>query len=75
MSSTETPEPWAPEGASRIGAPPTRDDEGERGTSAYDGDGPSDERGPLGGVDYYSETGRTQVGTGITEHQRESASG
>lgn len=69
----QTPEPWAPEGAARIGTPPSADGPGERGTSAYEGDGPSDERGPLPGVEYHENA--SELGTGVTEHARSSARG
>jgi hypothetical protein len=71
---TEPTEPWAPEGVEKLGTAPSRDGEGERGTSAYDGDGASDERGPDLGVDYYESPNTRPVGTGAREHQRESAS-
>jgi hypothetical protein len=65
------PEPWAPEGVEMIGVGPRNGEPGERGSSAYDGDGATDERGPLSGVDYHSQG--YELGTGITEHSREDA--
>lgn len=71
---SEAPEPWAPEGVAKIGKGPSHDGDGERGTSVYDGDGASDERGPARGVDYYESNNTTTAPHHAgTENQRESA--
>lgn len=68
-------EPWAPSGMDQVGRAPREGQEGERGTSAFDGDGPSDERGPAAGRDYHADNpGLRNAEVGIRENGREDAS-
>lgn len=70
----EAPEPWAPEGVEKIGVGPSHDGAGERGTSAYDGDGATDERGPSSGIEYHGhDITQTAPHHAGNEHVRESA--
>lgn len=57
-------QPWAPEGADRVGRGPTHEQDGERGTSAFTGsedynadgtqaDPDEPERGPRSGTSYH----------------------
>jgi hypothetical protein len=81
----DTPQPWAPEGAGKVGVGPAYDREGERGTSAFSGndqynaDGtPADphnpERGPKSGVHYAAPEG-SDLGTHASDGREEASRG